>query len=173
MQWSNERRKGRSEMIFRQFLHDERSCTSYMIGCQSKGVAAIVDPQGNPAFYESEAKHRGLEITRVIDTHIHADHVSIARDLAERTGARLRLGAGAQVLFDYEPMDDGDVFVIGNRHVRVIHTPGHTPEHVSLLIYGWFVLTGDTLFVGDVGRVDLSLHEAAEDELRERARVLH
>jgi glyoxylase-like metal-dependent hydrolase (beta-lactamase superfamily II) len=160
-------------VIFRQFLHDEHSCASYLIGCPSRGVAAIVDPQGDATGYEDEARRHGLRINEVIDTHVHADHISGARELAERTDATLRLGAGADVEFDYAPMSDDDVIEIGNRRIRVIHTPGHTPEHVSLLVDDWFVLTGDTLFVGDVGRVDLAFQEVGDDELRARARQLH
>ena len=160
-------------MIFRQFLHDQRSCASYLIGCPSKGAAAVVDPQGDIDIYVDQAARHGLRITDVIDTHIHADHPSAARELAEAAGATLRLGEGAEVGFDFEPLVDGEEILIGNRRVRVIHTPGHTPEHVSLLVDDWFVLTGDTLFVGDVGRVDLSLSELGGEELRARAESLH
>lgn len=160
-------------MIFRQFLHEERSCASYLVGCPSKGVAAVVDPQAHVDGYVSSAKRHGLQITDVIETHVHADHLSGARDLAHRTGATLRIGAGADVTFAFEPMADGEMVTVGNRHIRVIATPGHTPEHVSLLVDDWFVLTGDTLFVGDVGRVDLSLKEIDDAELKTRARKLH
>jgi glyoxylase-like metal-dependent hydrolase (beta-lactamase superfamily II) len=160
-------------VIFRQFLHEDRSCASYLIGCASKGVTAIVDPKGDLSLYESQARHHGLEITDVIDTHVHADHLSGAHELAERTGAKLRMGIGADVNFGFEPVADGDVIDVGNRHIRVIHTPGHTSEHVCLLVDDWFVLTGDTLFVGDVGRVDLALSEVDENQLRNRARQLH
>ena len=160
-------------MIFRQLLHEQRSCACYLIGCQSKGVAAVVDPQAEAAEYISEAEHHGLQITNVMETHIHADHLSSARQLAERTGATLRLGATAKVGFDFEPLNEDDIIQIGNRRVRVLHTPGHTPEHVSLLIDDWFVLTGDTLFVGDVGRVDLSLEDIDDRAVRGRAEQLH
>lgn len=160
-------------MIFRQFLHKERSCASYLIGCPSNGVAAVVDPQGDIDDYESEAKGHGLRITTVLDSHVHADHLSSAPELVEKTGATLRLGSGADVGFNYEPMSDGDVIEVGNRRIKVSPTPGHTPEHVCLLVDDWFVLTGDTLFVGDVGRVDLALHEVDDAELRDRARRLH
>lgn len=160
-------------MIFRQFLHEQRSCASYLVGCPSMGATAVVDPQGEPSEYTLAAKRNGLEITDVIDTHVHADHPSAARALAETTGATLRLGAGAEVGFLYEPMVDGAVIEVGNRRIRVLHTPGHTPEHVCLVVDDWFVLTGDTLFVGDVGRVDLALADIEEDELRMRAKLLH
>lgn len=160
-------------MIFRQFLHEQRSCASYLIGCASKGVGAIVDPQGEPSEYIAVAERHGLRITDVMDTHVHADHFSGAHGLAERTGASLRMGAGAKVGFDFDPLSEGDIIDIGNRHIRVIHTPGHTPEHVSLVVDDWFVLTGDTLFVGDVGRVDLAFDEMDTQELRSRAQKLH
>src|SRR5215210_1367557 len=112
-------------VIFRQFLHEGRSCASYLIGCPSKGVAAVVDPQTEPSGYESIAEQHGLRITDIIDTHVHADHPSGARDLAERVGARLALGAGTDVAFEYEALADGEVVEVGNRRIRVIHTPGH------------------------------------------------
>lgn len=160
-------------MIFRQFLHEQRSCASYLIGCSSKGVAAVVDPQGDISEYVAAAERHGLRITDVFDSHVHADHPSAAREFAENFGAILRLGEGADVGFRFEPLIDGEVVDVGNRHMRIIHTPGHTPEHVCLLVDDWFVLTGDTLFVGDVGRVDLALSELDEDELKSRAASLH
>jgi glyoxylase-like metal-dependent hydrolase (beta-lactamase superfamily II) len=114
-----------------------------------------------------------MVVAHVIDTHVHADHPSGARALAEATGAPLFLGAGAGVGFSFNPMQDEDVLEVGNRRIKVLHTPGHTPEHVSLLVDDWFVLTGDTLFVGDVGRVDLALADVDEADLRTRAKVLY
>jgi hydroxyacylglutathione hydrolase len=169
----SDRRKGEEHVIFRQFLHEQRSCASYLIGCPSRGVAAVVDPQGNISEYAASAEQHGLTITDVLDTHIHADHPSAARELAESIDGSLRLGEGADVGFRFEPLIDGEVVDVGNRHMRIIHTPGHTPEHVCVLVDDWFVLTGDTLFVGDVGRVDLALSELDEDELRARAKTLH
>ncbi|MFP5299416.1 MAG: MBL fold metallo-hydrolase [Actinomycetota bacterium] len=160
-------------MIFRQYLNEARSCTSYLIGCPTLGVAAVVDPQVGPVHYELEARRFGLQITDVIDTHVHADHLSAAREIAETTGATLRMGDAAAVAFPFEPLKDGDVIEVGNRRIEVLHTPGHTPDHVCLLVDRWFVLTGDTLFVGDVGRVDLSLDEVEDDELERRALQLH
>lgn len=161
-------------MIFRQFLHESRSCVSYLVGCPSRGVAAIVDPQGSASDYEAAVDRHGLRITDVIETHVHADHVSVAREVADRSGATLWMGAGADdVQFAHASLRDGDEIAVGNREFRAIHTPGHTHEHVCLLIDDWFVLTGDTLFVGDVGRVDLALDEVDDRELRRRARALH
>jgi glyoxylase-like metal-dependent hydrolase (beta-lactamase superfamily II) len=114
-----------------------------------------------------------MSIGFVIDTHVHADHLSGARALANAAKAPHYLGAAAEVGFDFSPLNDGDVLEIGNRRARIIHTPGHTHDHVCLLVDDWFVLTGDTLFVGDVGRVDLALTEVDDSELRTRARDLH
>ncbi|HEX2058720.1 MAG TPA: MBL fold metallo-hydrolase [Actinomycetota bacterium] len=160
-------------MLFRQLLHEEASCASYVVGCPSEGVAAVVDAQGDVGEYAALAARHGLRITDVMDTHVHADHRSATRELAAATGARLHLGAGAEVGFAFSPLNDGDRLAVGNRRIDVIHTPGHTPEHVSLLVDDWFVMTGDTLFVGDVGRVDLAVDEIDGEELRRRARALH
>ncbi|MGH2746825.1 MAG: MBL fold metallo-hydrolase [Actinomycetota bacterium] len=160
-------------MYFRQILHEERSCASYLVGCPTLAPCAVIDPQGDPQTYIDLAEANGLVVTHVVETHVHADHPSSARALAEAADAPLYLGAGADVGFEFEPLKDEDILEVGNRRIRVIDTPGHTPEHVSLLVDDWFVLTGDTLFVGDVGRVDLALVDADDAELRERARALH
>lgn len=160
-------------MYFRQVLHDDRSCASYIVGCPSLGLCAVADPQGDPGRYVDEVEDNGMVISHVIDTHVHADHESGARALAAATNATLYLGSGAEVDFDFVPLNDGDVLEIGNRRCRVIHTPGHTPEHVSLFFDDWYVLTGDTLFVGDVGRVDLALTDIDEAEVRLRAKELY
>lgn len=114
-----------------------------------------------------------MVITHVIDTHVHADHESAARALATEVSAPLYLGEGAEVAFEFTPLVDGDVLEIGNRRGRIIHTPGHTSEHVCLVFDDWFVLTGDTLFVGDVGRVDLALEGLDGSALRSRAKELY
>lgn len=160
-------------MLFRQLLHEEASCASYIVGCPSMGVAAVVDAQGDIEAYLAVARRHGLEITDVLDTHIHADHRSSTRALAEATGARLHLGEGADVGFDFLPLKEDDELAVGNRRMKVLGTPGHTPEHITLLVDDWFLLTGDTLFVGDVGRVDLALTDVDEAELERRARQLY
>ena len=160
-------------MYFRQILHDEHSCTSYVIGCVSHGAAVVVDPQGDVEPYIELVSRTGIPLTHVIDTHVHADHYSSAAQLADRAGVPLYLGEGAEVTFPHEALSDGNVLRIGNRSIRVLHTPGHTPEHISLLVDDWFVLTGDTLFVGDVGRVDLTSASPDEGVLELRARELH
>jgi hydroxyacylglutathione hydrolase len=160
-------------MFFRQLLHEERSCASYLVGCPSLGLCAAIDPQGVPHRYIEAAEGNAMVISHVIDTHVHADHLSGARSLAEAASATLYFGSKAEVGFEFSPLDDGDVLEVGNRRIRIIHTPGHTPDHVSLLVDDWFVLTGDTLFVGDVGRVDLALTDVDESELRRRAEQLY
>jgi len=160
-------------MYFRQVLHEARSCASYVVGCPSLGLCAVIDPQGDPQHYIDDVEGNAMVISHVVDTHVHADHDSGARALAAAANAALYLGGGADVGFEFTPLHDGDVLEIGNRRGRVIHTPGHTPEHVSLFFDDWFLLTGDTLFVGDVGRVDLALTDIDEDEVRSRAKELY
>ncbi len=160
-------------MYFRQLLHPARACASYLIGCPTKGACAVVDPQGDPRAWVSQVEQNGMVVSSVIETHIHADHVSCARDLAALTGAPLYVGPGAEVRFPHLTLADGQVLEVGNRRIRVLHTPGHTVEHVCLLADEWFVLTGDTLFVGDVGRVDLALDAPPAAEIRNRAIQLH
>lgn len=160
-------------MYFRQLLHESRSCASYLVGCPTLGLCAVIDPQGDPNVYVAAAEQNAMVITHVIDTHVHADHRSSCRELATSARASLYLGLGADVTFPYQALENDDVLEVGNRRIRVIQTPGHTPEHVCLQVDDWFVLTGDTLFVGDVGRVDLALVDIDEMEIRTRAKSLH
>lgn len=142
-------------MIFRQILHEEKSCLSYVVGCPNEGVCATVDAQGKPEDYISLAAKLGLKITAVIETHIQADHVSASPELAVKAGAPLYFGPKAEANFKFKELTDGTVLQVGQRSIKAIHTPGHTAEHICLLVDDWLVITGDTLFVGDVGRVDL------------------
>jgi hydroxyacylglutathione hydrolase len=150
-------------MIFKPFHYFDTGCAAYVFGCGSVGKGAVVDPQERDIeSYFAFAKGKGLSISYVIDTHVHADHRSGGRALAERVGAAYALHRSAAVGFPFEPLDDGQTIELGNTHIQVLHTPGHTPESVSLVVIDrrrgpepWFVLTGDTLFVGAVGRPDL------------------
>jgi glyoxylase-like metal-dependent hydrolase (beta-lactamase superfamily II) len=160
-------------MYFRQILHEEKACTSYLVGCPTLGLCAIVDPQGDPEFYVEQVENNAMVVSHIIETHLHADHVSCARELSALTGAPIYLGPGADVNYDHLLLADGQVLEIGNRRLKVMHTPGHTPEHICLLGDDWYILTGDTLFVGDVGRVDLALNNIQIDTIRERAGLLH
>jgi hydroxyacylglutathione hydrolase len=159
-------------MYFRQILHEEKFCLSYLIGCPTKGFCAVVDPQGDPWLYIDKANHNGMSITHIIETHVHADHISSAQELHAQTRAPIYLGPMSEVNYDHETLTDGQILDVGNRRIRVIHTPGHTPEHICLLGDDWFLLTGDTLFVGDVGRVDLASEALSLEDLYDRARLL-
>jgi glyoxylase-like metal-dependent hydrolase (beta-lactamase superfamily II) len=151
-------------MFFKQ-LATKDSSLSYFFGCAGHGKAVAVDVvAGDEDWFVEEAKKANSAITHVIDTHVHADHLSGGRKLARMVGAPycLHEHAAGVVKFSFEPLRDNQVIEAGNVLVRVLHTPGHTPESLSLLVIDkrrgeepWFVLTGDTLFVGAVGRPDL------------------
>jgi hydroxyacylglutathione hydrolase len=148
-------------MYFKQFYLGCLAHASYMIG--SEGVAAIVDPQRDVDIYIMEAASEGLAIKYVIETHLHADFVSGHRELAARTGAEIVFGAKAGATFPHRAVRDGDEIRVGKVVLRFMETPGHTPESISVLIINTEVsaqpqkiLTGDTLFIGDVGRPDLA-----------------
>jgi len=150
-------------MILRQFLHTDPVATSYVFGCGGKAVGAVVDPLGDMASYLHTAEQTGMRIRYVIDTHLHADHVSAGRELAKAAGAEYALFADANVNFPFHKVRDGDLLELGNVTIKVLHTPGHTPEHISLVVTDhtrseepWFVLTGHTLMVGDLGRTELA-----------------
>jgi len=144
-----------------------------VIGCKSAGVCAVFDPQGRPEAYTGLAAGNGLKITHVFETHVQADHVSVAPELARIIGAELCFGPGSGVRFPHRALTDGDALKVGNREIRVMHTPGHTEEHVCYYIDEWFVLTGDTLLVGDVGRVDLTASDHTAPTLEARAQTLY
>jgi rhodanese-related sulfurtransferase/glyoxylase-like metal-dependent hydrolase (beta-lactamase superfamily II) len=143
---------------FHQFYLACLAHASYLIG--DDGVCAIVDPQRDVDHYVEEAERRGLEIRYVLETHLHADFVSGHRELAQRTGAEIVIGAKAGAEFPHRAVREGDVLRLGDLELRALETPGHTPESISwLLVENGVprkVLTGDTLFIGDVGRPDLA-----------------
>lgn len=150
-------------MFLRQFLHNEPVAASYLFGCVSKASAAVVDPVGDIGAYLDAAAGIGARILYVFDTHLHADHLSTGRALADASGAKYVLHEGAKTGFGFHGVADGDVLEAGNTAITVMHTPGHTPEHISLLVADrtradepWFVLTGHTLMVGDMGRTELA-----------------
>ena len=142
-------------MILRQFLHNDPVAISYLFGCGGKASGAVVDPVGDTSVYLDAAAKAGMRILYVIDTHIHADHMSTGRALADLAGAEYALFHGAQASIPFRGLQDGEVLELGNVTIEVLHTPGHTPEHISLLIRDktrsedpWFVMTGHTLMVG-------------------------
>ena len=150
-------------MIFQPYYYPETGCAAYVVGCGGKGKCAVVDAHvADVDRYVAFAASKGMAITHVVDTHVHADHLSGGPELAERTGALYCLHASADVAMPFTPLEDDGEIELGNVRVRVLHTPGHTPESVCLVVTDlrrgpepWFVLTGDTLFVGSVGRPDL------------------
>jgi hydroxyacylglutathione hydrolase len=154
-------------MYFKQILDDYHGCASYVIACQT-GEAAVVDPAMEAAPYTALLEARGLRLRYVIDTHVHADHVSGARQLAQAHDAELCLHAKAPVLYPCTPLRDNQELPLGQLRLRVVHTPGHRPELISLLVVNpprspepSMILTGDSLLVGDVGRPDFGGGDAA------------
>jgi hydroxyacylglutathione hydrolase len=156
-------RNGEDAMIMRQYLHTDPVAASYLFGCGGRAAAAVVDPIGDIDLYVQAADKTGMRIRYVVDTHLHADHVSSGRELAKAVGAEYVMFADANVTFPFRGVRDGEVLTLGNVSTKVLHTPGHTPEHISLLVTDrtrseepWFVLTGHTLMVGDLGRTELA-----------------
>jgi glyoxylase-like metal-dependent hydrolase (beta-lactamase superfamily II) len=150
-------------MILRQFLHSDPVGISYLFGCSGKAAGAVVDPVGDIQPYLQAADNAGTRIHFVIDTHVHADHLSAGRALAAAAGAEYVLSSEADVSFPHKGVRDGDVLPLGNVSATVMHTPGHTPEHICILVTDrtranepWFVFTGHTLMVGDLGRTELA-----------------
>ncbi|GAB4399918.1 MAG: MBL fold metallo-hydrolase [Anaerolineales bacterium] len=155
-------------MFVQQFFVEGLGCASYLVGCEAKGIAAVIDPDRDVRKYLETAQNRGLKITHIIETHLHADHVSGNSELATRTGAEIYLHETSGAEFPHKKIRQDDLIELGNIQLKVLHTPGHTPESITLLISDttraqepWLALTGDTLFVGDIGRPDLVGIEAA------------
>ena len=152
-------------MILRQFLHQDPVGISYLFGCGGRAAGAVVDLVGEIEPYLRATEAAGMRILFVIDTHVHADHVSAGRRLAETAGAEYVLAAHAKVSFPFRGARDEEVLPLGNVAAKVLHTPGHTPEHICILVSDrtradepWFVLTGHTLMVGDLGRTELAVN---------------
>src|SRR5436309_15177490 len=145
-----------------------KGCLSYLIG--SNGAAAVIDASLDPQVYQRVADTNGWHIRTVLETHVHADHLSRARAVAAHTGARLCLPATDRVSFEYATLKDGDIVRVGSAGLRALHTPGHTPESTSYLLDDRALFTGDTLFLAAVGRPDL---DASAEQERSRAYVLH
>jgi len=154
-------------MYFEQFYLGCLAHASYLFG--SEGEAVVVDPQRDVEIYLETAAEHGLKIRHIFETHLHADFISGHKELAARTGATIYIGASAGAKFPHVDVQDGFELQIGKARIRVLETPGHTPESICLLITDeeksaqpWAVLTGDTLFLGDVGRPDLSTTHTAQ-----------
>jgi hydroxyacylglutathione hydrolase len=159
-------------MFFRQVLHEDLGCASYVVA--DAGEAAVIDPKWEIEDYLALADEHGFEFRHILETHNHADHVSGKGRLAKVTGAAIYVPAKAEVAFDHVPLADGDVVAAGEITITALATPGHRPEHTAYLIADasrgeepWLVVTGDSLFVGDLARPDLAV------EPEEGARELH
>jgi glyoxylase-like metal-dependent hydrolase (beta-lactamase superfamily II)/rhodanese-related sulfurtransferase len=155
-------------MLFRQITHDDLGCASYLIGDERAGTAAVVDPRFEIAEYLELARYHGVRIAHVLETHNHADHVSGHGRLVAATGARIHIHRDAAPAYEHEPFEDGWELELGSLTVRALHTPGHRPEHTAFVLVDlargpepWAVLSGDSLFVGDVARTDLAVEASA------------
>jgi len=165
-------------MIFRQLINDDLGCASYLVGDEDAGVAAVVDPRLEVEEYLALARYLGVDIAHVLETHTHADHVSGHGRLAAATGAVIHVHRDAGAQYPHDPIGDGWALDLGAVRVVALHTPGHRPEHTAFALVDttrgpepWAVLTGDSLFVGDVARPDLAV--TAEEGARDIFRSLH
>jgi hydroxyacylglutathione hydrolase len=165
-------------MLFRQITHDDLGCASYLVGDESAGVAAVVDPRLDIDEYLRVARYTGVHIDHILETHNHADHVSGHGRLAAATGATIHVHRNAAPDYPHEPFDHGWELELGALRVQAVHTPGHRPEHTAFALVDsergdepWAVLTGDSLFVGDIARPDLAIDK--EDGARLIFRSLH
>ncbi|HET9721369.1 MAG TPA: rhodanese-like domain-containing protein [Solirubrobacteraceae bacterium] len=155
-------------MIFRQILHDDLGCASYLVGDDGAGVAAVIDPKFEIDDYLELARYLGVSIQHILETHNHADHVSGHGRLSAATGARIHIHRDAEVAYEHEPFEDGWELELGAVRVRALHAPGHRPEHTAFALIDtargdrpWAILTGDSLFVADVARPDLAVEKEA------------
>jgi hydroxyacylglutathione hydrolase len=151
-------------MLFRQVLHEDLGCASYFVGDAAAGVAAVIDPQWNIEPYLRLGRLHDVQIEHVLETHNHADQVSGHGRLARATGARMHVHRLAEAAYEHEGFEDGWSLQVGRVSLEAIHTPGHRPEHTAFVLRDgdrggdpWAVLTGDSLFVGDVARPDLAI----------------
>jgi glyoxylase-like metal-dependent hydrolase (beta-lactamase superfamily II)/rhodanese-related sulfurtransferase len=144
-------------VLFRQFVDGDLGCASYLVGDASAGEALLVDPAYAIEPYLTAAAEAGVRIVAVLETHTHADHVSGHGRLALEHGIPVAIHPAAEPEYPFEPLADGQEIRLGAVVVRVVHTPGHRPEHCSFLVPGELVLTGDSLFVGDAARPDLAV----------------
>lgn len=170
-----------SHLYFRQYDLACLSLYSYLIGDTTTGQAVVVDPQRDISAYLADAAANDLRIGRVLETHFHADFLSGHLELAKATGAAISYGDVARPDFDIEPLAHGQILSLGEVTLEIRHTPGHTPESISIVVHPtadaepWAVLTGDALFIGDVGRPDLltSVGHSAESLARDLYHSLH
>ncbi len=164
-------------MIWKEIRDENIGCNSFLLGDEVSGKGLVVDPLGSVGAMEYIliAQESGISIEHIIETHIHADHRSAANELANKLGLKITFGSNADVNFDFEPVKDGDTISLGSIEIEVLETPGHTMESISLVVRDTqrgnepiIVMSGDSLFVGDVGRPDLN--DAGEDIIKEYSR---
>jgi hydroxyacylglutathione hydrolase len=165
-------------MLFRQVTHEDLGCASYVVGDESAGVAAVVDPRLDIDMYLHIARYTGVRIDHILETHNHADHVSGHGRLAAATGATIHIHSIAAPDYAHEAFEDGWELELGTVKLRALHTPGHRPEHTAFALIDsergdepWALLTGDSLFVGDIARPDLAIDK--QDGARAIFQSLH
>lgn len=161
-------------LLFRQFVNEDLGCASYLVGDAQAGVAVVVDPAFAIEQYLTVAEQEGVRIERVLETHTHADHVSGHGRFAVEHGLPVAIHPLAEPDYPFEPLEDGQVVAVGAVSIRVVHTPGHRPEHCSFVVDGELALTGDSMFVGAAARPDLAVaaREGAEDLYHSLGRLL-
>lgn len=174
-------------MIFIELRDTEIGCNSFIVGDEATSQGLALDPLGKlgAVHYLLAAQEAGIQIAHVVETHVHADHPSCARELAESLGIPLSLSRHAPAEFPYNPLRDGQVIELGSVRAEVWETPGHTPDSISLIVSDtvrgntpWVIFTGDSLFVGDAGRPDLAdaspemIRKAAQDQYRSVHRIM-
>jgi glyoxylase-like metal-dependent hydrolase (beta-lactamase superfamily II)/rhodanese-related sulfurtransferase len=167
-------------MFFQQIKVEGLGCYSYIVGCPGDGRAFVVDPKRDINDYLNIADENGLKIIGIIDTHVHADHISGAQELKAQTGADIYVYENAGAEYEHKPLHDGDRFELGSVQIDVIYTPGHTPNSVTLVITDKargespeMILTGDLLFVGSIGRPDLAGGELLDEQVKNEHASLH
>ena len=160
-------------LLFRQFVNDDLGCASYLVGDEAAGVAVVVDPPFEIEPLLDAAAESGVRVERVLETHTHADHVSGHGRFALEHGLPVAIHPLAEPEYPFEPLEDDQVVGVGPLRIRVLHTPGHRPEHCAFLVDESLALTGDSLFVGDAARPDLAVaaREGAEDLFHSLARL--
>lgn len=160
-------------MYFQQFKVEGLGCYSYLIGCPAAGVAFVVDPERHVDRYLETAEREGMRITHIFDTHLHADHISGAVELAAKTGADIYVHPDVQGAYPHKTVRSGDRFAFGVAKIEILETPGHTPNSITIAVADssrsaetMLLLTGDLLFVGDIGRPDLAGKDLLEEQVR-------
>lgn len=165
------------DLIIVQFQRRAKGCLSYLVGSKRAGEAVVVDPTRHTDQYVTTAAEEGMEITRVLDTHVHADHISGGHDLAAKLGVPYHLGEQAaerDINYEFDPLADGETVSVGDIEVEVLYAPGHTSEMVTYRVGDDAVLTGDALFLDSVGRTELEFgEEEAEEGAQMQYETLH